>query len=92
MKDFFEPKTEPARSIYRAFQVEALKRDGRDFERWREAELDAVYQEAVSQAKKLGMRVVAKKDVEDAENYACGSADYGAKWAYRVVDAMRKAE
>lgn len=29
--------------------------------------------------------------VERAERYAMGSVDYGAKWAYSVVDAMRRA-
>ena len=29
--------------------------------------------------------------VQDAERYAMGSADYGAKWAYRIADVMRKA-
>jgi hypothetical protein len=29
MKDIFRPVTEPARNIYDAFQIEALKRQGR---------------------------------------------------------------
>lgn len=30
-------------------------------------------------------------DIVGAERYAAGSVDYGAKWAYGVVEVMRKA-
>jgi len=90
MQDIFKPRHEPARSIYEAFQNEASKRKGRSVDEWVKAERDAVFREAAHQAQKLGMRVPTMEDVAAAERYAMGSADYGAKWTYRVVDAMRK--
>ncbi len=52
MDDVFEPRREPARSIYKAFQAEARKRKGRSVDEWITAEREAVYREAVSQAQK----------------------------------------
>lgn len=80
----------PARSIYAAFQEEAKKRERRSVEEWMSAEVDAVHREAVHQAQAHGLRAPSKEEVERAERYAMGSADYGAKWAYSVVDAMRR--
>lgn len=91
MRDIFEPSHEPARSIYRAFQAEAAKRNERSIEEWQNCELEAVHREAVFQAQKLCLRPPSREEIEHAERYARGSTDYGAKWAYRVVDAMRKA-
>jgi hypothetical protein len=91
MRDIFEPRHEPARSIYHAFQTEATKRKGRSIDEWLAAERDAVFREATHQAQRLGLRVPTMDEVASAERYAAGSADYGAKWAYCVVDAMRKA-
>ena len=90
MRDIFQPTVEPARSIYRAFQEEAKNRKGRSVEEWMAAELGAVHRESVHQAQALGLRVPTVDEVKDAERYAMGSADYGAKWAYRVVDAMHR--
>ncbi|MCO3748727.1 hypothetical protein FA132_25745 [Pseudomonas aeruginosa] len=90
MRDLFQPTVEPARSIYAAFQAEARNRSGRSVEEWMAAELNAVHRESVYQAQALGLRAPSRAEVESAERYARGSADYGAKWAYRVVDAMRK--
>lgn len=89
MRDVFQPTTEPARSIYAAFQEEAKKRNGRSVEEWVAAEIDAVHRASVLQSQALGLRVLNRIEVENAERYAMGSADYGAKWAYKVVDAMR---
>ena len=91
MQDIFEPRHEPARSIYRAFQTEATKRKGRSIDEWLAAERDAVFREATHQAQRLGLRVPTMDEVVSAERYAAGSVDYGAKWAYCVVEAMRKA-
>ncbi|WP_228757801.1 hypothetical protein [Pseudomonas aeruginosa] len=91
MRDVFQPTTEPARSIYAAFQAEAEKREHRSVEEWMSAEVDAVHREAVHQARTHGLRVPSKEEIERAESYAMGHADYGAKWAYSVVDAMRRA-
>ncbi|WP_432263502.1 hypothetical protein [Cupriavidus sp. TMH.W2] len=91
MHDVFEPKREPARSIYNAFQNEAAKRKGRRVEEWMDAECDAVFRESVHQASKLGLRVPSRDEVVRAERYAMGSVDYGAKWAHGIVEAMKAA-
>jgi len=90
MHDPFEPHQEPAKSIYLAFQAEAAKRKNRSVAEWVRAERDAVHREAGHQADKLGLSAPSIVDVEAAERYARGSVDYGAKWAYQVVDAMRR--
>lgn len=83
-----EPRSEPALSIYKAFSVEAAKRDGREFQQWHTSEINAVHKEAVSQAQKRGLKVPTLENVKRAEVNASGSTDYGAKWAYGVVDHM----
>lgn len=90
MHDVFQPHHEPAHSIYEAFQKEAMKRKSRSVEEWMKAERDAVFREAAHQAQKRGMRVPTMDEIAAAERYAMGSVDYGAKWAYSVVEAMRK--
>lgn len=89
MQDIFEPRYEPARSIYMAFQKEAEKRKGRSVDEWLAAERDAVYRESVHQAQKLGLRAPTMEQVISAERYATGSIDYGAKWSYCIVNVMR---
>lgn len=89
--DPFEPRKEPARSIYLAFQKEAGKREGRLVHDWTRAERDAVHAEAVRQAHRLGLRVPTLQEVVDAERYARGHIDYGAKWAFYVTEAMNRA-
>ena len=88
MIDIFEPRNEPARSIYRAFQAEAKKRNGRTADEFITAEREAVINEAASQAQKLGLRAPTLDEVIRAENSACGHCDYGAKWAMRVAEVM----
>ncbi|HDR8983193.1 hypothetical protein QZM46_07595 [Burkholderia vietnamiensis] len=90
MQDIFEPKREPARSIYNAFQAEAMKRKGRHVEEWIVAEREAVFREATQQAQRFGLRVPSINEIEQAERYATGSIDYGAKWAYAIVEMMHK--
>jgi hypothetical protein len=90
VQDIFEPRHGPARSIYLAFQKEAEKRKERSVDAWMAAERDAVFREAVHQAQRLGMRAPTMDQVIRAERYATGSADYGAKWAYCIVEAMQK--
>jgi hypothetical protein len=91
MQDIFEPRREPARSIYLAFQAEATRRKGRSINEWSTAEREAVFRESTYQAQMLGLRVPTMDEIVGAERYACGSVDYGAKWAYCVVNAMRRA-
>ena len=88
MRDIFEPRNEPAKSIYTAFQNEAANRKSRSVTEWVKAERDAVFREAAHQAQKLGLRCPTMDEVASAERYAMGSVDYGAKWAYGIVDAM----
>jgi hypothetical protein len=87
--DPFEPRHEPARSIYLAFQAEAAKRPGRSVEQWQEAEITAVYVEANRQSDMLDLRPVTRDQVERAETYARGSIDYGLTWALQVVREMQ---
>jgi hypothetical protein len=47
MHDIFEPRREPARSIYLAFQAEATKRKGRSVDEWLSAEREVVYRATV---------------------------------------------
>ncbi len=89
MPDIFEPHREPAKSIYLAFQAEAAKRKGRPLDEWVKAERDAVFRECTHQAKKLGLHAPTIDDVAAAERYAMGSIDYGAKWAYQLVQVMK---
>lgn len=88
--DPFRPRSEPARTIYDAFQAEAENRNGRPPEEWIEAERLAVLKAAQEAAPKYGLRAPTLKEVATAERYAMGSIDYGKTWAHQVVDAMRK--
>lgn len=88
--DFFRPWSEPARSIYDAFQAEAANREGRPFEVWHRAEIDAVWMASLVQAARHQLRALDRDEVVEAESYASGSADYGSKWAFAVVDRMRR--
>lgn len=90
MPDIFQPRTEPAKSIYEAFQVEAALRGGRRLDEWQAAERNAVHREAAIQAQKLGLPAPTMAEVEQAERYAFGSIDYGSKWATGLANAMRK--
>lgn len=90
MTDVFEPRNEPARSIYMALRNEAAKRRGRTEGEWIAAERQAVFNEACLQAEKLKLRMPTMDDVVRAERIAVGATDYGAKWANGVTEAMRR--
>lgn len=91
-RDPFAPRHEPARSLYEAFQAEARLRKGRPLEVWIEAERHAVWRAACEYAQQHGWPEPALAQVESAERYAKGSADYGAKWAYTLERSMRPAK
>lgn len=91
ISDIFRPKREPARSIYDAFQNEASKRATRPLHEAFEAESHAVWQAARAAAAKHGLREPTLAEVDDACTYASGSIDFGAKWAYAIVDVMNRA-
>ncbi|WP_063801029.1 hypothetical protein, partial [Burkholderia ubonensis] len=55
------------------------------------SERDAVFHESLRQAQKFGLRAPSMDEIVSAERYAMGSIDYGAKWAYGIVEAMHKA-
>ncbi|WP_426172629.1 hypothetical protein [Pseudoduganella sp. R-34] len=88
MRDIFEPRFEPAKSIYLAFQGEAAKRKGRKVEEWVKAEREAVFRECTQQAQMRGLHSPTMDEVTAAERYAMGSIDYGAKWAYQLARVM----
>jgi hypothetical protein len=90
IRDVFEPSHEPARSIYEAFQNEARMRKGRTPAEWTTAELNRVHNEAGYQAQIHSLRAPTVEEVLAAEGCARGHIDYGAKWAYAVVERMRK--
>ena len=89
MRDPFEPTREPARTLYKAFQTEALKRRTRSVEEWVSSERLAVHSAAKAYARTHGLREPTLEEVARAERYAMGSIDYGAKWAYQVEAAMQ---
>lgn len=89
MSDIFRPHTEPARTLYDAFQEEAAKRKGRSVEEWLDAEMQAVWAAARDYAQQHGLRVVRLSEVADARSSASGHVDYGAKWAYGIAERMK---
>lgn len=89
-KDIFCPRSEPALTLYNAFQDEAQKRNGRSFEDWNNAEIDAVFQAAQTAFPGHGLRVPTRQDVAAAQSYATGSFDYGATWVYTLINRIRR--
>ncbi|MDQ1090651.1 propanediol dehydratase large subunit [Xanthomonas sacchari] len=88
--DPFRPRSEPAMSIYDAFQAEAAKRKSRSVAEWIAAERDAVHRAATVAFKQAGLPAPTHEEVESAERYACGSIDYGSKWSYTLISLVRK--
>lgn len=88
--DIFEPKCEPERAVYRAFQEEARNRKGRSFEEWGEAEVSAVHRAAARRFPSHGLPAPTLEQVRRAEAYARGSIDYGATWIYALVRETRR--
>jgi len=88
MDDPLRPRMEPASLIYDAFQKEAEKRDGREFDEWLNAERQAVFDAAKAYAEKHGLTAPTMTQVIARERLAEGHTDYGAKWAIGVADCM----
>lgn len=88
--DIFRPKSNQAQAIYDAFQKEASLRAYRKPDEWKSYERYAVLNaaRAVAGIEKIASPTI--DDVVDAENYAVGHIDFGAKWAYRLLEIMRK--
>lgn len=89
MRDIFEPRHEPAKSIYAAFQSEAAKRKERSIEDRLKFELESVFNESRKQANIRGLIAPTFDDVVEAERYARGTIDYAATWTYQVVRIMK---
>jgi len=83
----FKPKREPAKSIFEAFQRESAKRDTNKSD-WIQNERKAVFDAATKYATERGIKLPTMAMVEEAEQYACGHTDYGAKWAYKLAGLM----
>lgn len=92
--DPFRPNRPLPRVVYDAFQKEAEKRNiDKSSLLWIKDERQAVYKAAKRYCKENGLPVLSLKEIEEAEQFAVGSADYGAKWAYkieRIVDEKLK--
>lgn len=88
-QDIFRPRSDPARSIYDAFQKAAKGREGRSVEEWDAAEINAVYETACRLAPAHGMKAPTREQVAAAHTYALGSVDFGATWTYAVVRRMQ---
>ncbi|WP_334043678.1 hypothetical protein [Burkholderia ambifaria] len=86
--DAFRPTREPARSIYDAIVHEAAQRRTRRVNAWAVAERAAVFHEAVSQARILGIREPTMAEVEREERLAMGHSDFASKWANGVAQLM----
>lgn len=88
--DPFRPHGQPAQAIYDAFQAEASQRRKRTLDEWIRMEREAVHKAACQYAEQHGLAPPTVEAVEDAERYARGSVDYGAKWAYVVASHMAR--
>ena len=86
----FRPHRQPAQLLYDAFEAEAKKRPGRPLGVWIREEREAVWRAARDWAQQNGKPVPTMEMVKNAETYACGHTDYGAKWAYTLVEEMQK--
>lgn len=90
MINLLQPRSEPALSLYLALQSEAAHRKGREIEQWNRAELQPVHAAALAVFPQYGLRPPTRRKVESAQVYACGSIDCGAKWAYALIDTVRR--
>ncbi|MFK4706153.1 hypothetical protein ABIC83_002992 [Roseateles asaccharophilus] len=86
--DPWRPSRQPAQTLYDAFQAEAKHRKGRQLQDWIRLEREAVHRAACEYASQHGLARPSIETVERAERYACGSTDYGSKWAYTLTDLM----
>lgn len=88
--DPWRPRSEPAKSLYDAFQDEAMLRKSRSPIQWTQLEIDAVHREATRQASILGLRVPSRDEVAQAEIGSSGLINYGSNWAIELAAMMRK--
>lgn len=88
--DYFMPKIEPAKSLYNALVKEMKKRSKCEGIEWIDNERNAIFQEAkkIAEENPSIYRIPTMKEVEMAENFACGHSDYTTQYAYNVARAM----
>lgn len=86
--DLFQPRSEPAASIYKAFQEEAKHRRCRTVEVWIQKEREAVLHACQTYAQQHGLRAPTMDEVISIEMSACGHVDYASKWALRLQEIM----
>ena len=86
----FRPHRQPAQLFYDVFEAEAKHRKDKTVEDWILDEREAVWRAARDWAQQNGKPVPTMDMVKKAETYACGHTDYGAKWAYALVEEMQK--
>ena len=86
--DIFRPHTEPAATLYDAFQEEAKNRSKYEPKEWILNERKAVWKAAINYSCKNELYVPTLIEVEDVEKQAYGSADYGSKWAIKLANLI----
>lgn len=87
-RDIYEPRSEPARSIYRAIQAEAQDRVHYLQETWLHREADAAFVAARDYAIRRGGYIPSMADVLKAEQSARGHTDYASKWARTLANMV----
>lgn len=73
--------------LFKTLVAESDKRSERE-DKWVEMEREAMYRTACEYADRHGLARPTIKDVERAEQSACGHVDYAAKFAFRLADAV----
>ena len=88
--DYLRPSGELSSLIYDAFNEVAKDRGKYKHPEWILREREAVFVCVKTYALNHNLMPLSLKEIECAENYALGSADYGSKWAHRIVDMLNK--
>ena len=89
MEDMFRPRSEPARTIYDAFDLESRFRKGRSVEQWKTRELNAVASATRAYCDKHGFFPPTLDEIIEASEQASGHVDYCAKWAFGIADRLK---
>lgn len=87
--DRLRPRSEPARSIYDAFQKEAQLRPTRTWNESESAEREVVWKAACEYATKNGLREPTFEEILKAERCALGHFDYATTWAHGVARLLQ---
>jgi hypothetical protein len=90
MNNLFQPRHEPAKTIYNALIKEATYRQQKSCDEWIIAERNVVYQTAVRYAQHNHLRIPTMEEVVSAETSACGHVDYAMKFAIQVADLLNE--